>query len=223
MGTPDCYRWLVGKPKLLSMVIHFNCQLLEHIDPQRLQALSPLWTLPAMRSSARGRSRVNQEVVTRFQLPSNGFYDFAPVHRRFALLPMETLAELLLYTGTAVFHSSFSRMVTKSERRALKEGLGEPLFEFAIRRTTFLRSLSPEMPTSETISRQSLRQAGWQLLAGTLMQDSKQLLQRLQLKLPQDLTDQTVVPMDTERRGMTVKLLKKVLLKEVAPEYETCF
>lgn len=156
--------------------------------------------------------------------PESWFLDFMVPRSRLALLDAHTLRKLAEYLGLAVNAGEVSRCIMKAQVNSIKETFEEDGYMFAVKRASFLTGdCSGLIPAVEgaDLNERILRQ-GYAGIALCFAQEDKTLLKRLQIILPRDF-------FSTPPQGTKVdidalwKVIRRILLKEVAPQWAPCF
>ncbi len=223
MSTARWLRSLVtANPDLYRAIYDWN------VYPHR-------WALPAwlddsaapvvslLEKTPRGRQRLGahyrrtlglEEMVWDFQTPS----------RRLALLSAVTLARLAHFAGAALHWPRLARVVTKDDRRAVTDAIGDDAYAFAMRRGRQLAGPDgldalglPENSLSADIS-----QTGWQTLLTCLGPEPAALHQRFRLKTPRDLALSTGVSTE-ESSARAWTFLQPITQEIFSPEERRCF
>lgn len=170
------------------------------------------------------------------------FWDFAEESRRMALLDADEAARLALFFGTALHAPDFSRLVRRDDVLALRAELGADLYAYGLQRGRYQlggvrRHFAPLREAERT----------GQGLAGRIREDGARALAlcavawpdalRARLTWPADLLAPSGpgishdfgaadAPVDDHGqaawRGVWFGL-RKLLLKEVAPQWAPCF
>jgi hypothetical protein len=171
----------------------------------------------------RGQRRLSEALRRWVKLNANGYYDFQPLHRRFALLECSTLERLLAFTGAALLSPRLTRIVRRDELCAARQSLGTELFDFATKRARFLATDGSATMSSGTVTMEAVRQSGWTQLEHCLAGESPELIRRFQLKLPLEFNlEVTDAPCRVEKMRIATRM-RKILISEIDPELATCF
>lgn len=156
----------------------------------------------------------------------SGFWDYAEESRRLALLEMDTLGALCLVAGVALHAPEIARVLRREEVRALRRDIGEDLYHYALCRGQYqiggvrrlFTELHPALPLAERCALHGsmaprLVASRWPVELG----------ERFFSKLP-PLPEGVELPALEEKEIREVWFaLKKLLLKEVAPSWASCF
>ena len=167
---------------------------------------------------------------------SGRFWDFAEESRRLALLPPELLAQAVLRFGVALHADELSRLITREDVLALRGEIGPELFAYALQRGRFQAGSLP-----------GLFDDGHGGLAERIRLHGRQALSLCSSVWPRELLDICVArfvglapafsaagaadnistdldeTLPTETRRAVWFGFKKILLKEVAPQWAPCF
>jgi hypothetical protein len=214
--------WLRNQPRLLALIVRFNTLDPLSIHPGRAPAWMQEAAMREISATPRGQRRISEALRRWVKLNADGYYDFQPLHRRFALLELPTLERLLSLTGAALLGRRVARIVRRDELREVKQAFGDELFEFALKRGRFLAAgdmdFAPPQMTSDAIKR-----FGWRQLEACLSGESDELTGRLQLKLPPERSLECSSTDNVPYKAKVAALMRKVLLTEVQPELAPCF
>ena len=160
-------------------------------------------------------------------LTRDGFWNFEEESSRLALLEPDVLTSLLRHFGTAVNARSFAAVVRRDERDALRSAVGGELLEYALGRGSFhlgetrgyFLSRHADRPLVERV-----RLHGLDALAVCVGRWPDPLRVVAGQRFP-ELFD--AMPRSSDRDHKLERLvwfgLKKLLTKEVAPQWAPCF
>ncbi len=141
-----------------------------------------------LEQSPRGRARLGRHYCGALGLKEH-FWDFEATHRRLALLPHTTLAQLGLYVGAALHWMSLARCVTQAQHRATIGQIGHGAYAYGLRRGRSLLGASglgsPSLPCADDHA--NLPGAGWKILAACMHNESPAVFRRFRLKSPRNL------------------------------------
>lgn len=221
------YRFLVEiialKPPLFQAILNFNREGASPL-PEELSSLgepfAALWQAPAFRRAWPASSP-----------EKTGYWNFSEESQRLALLERPAIVRLGLFFSAAVHAEEISRVIAREQVLELRRTLGADILSYALRRGRYqvgaLRSLLLVPDACGSLSRRiSLLAVAAPLLVS---EDWPEELRRLaSSRLPQPdeapATDRGFSP--SLRRGQRRALwftMKKLLLREVAPEWAPCF
>lgn len=209
------------KPALFTAMLRFNGQAVAEEGaplPDRAREFCadlPEETLNELAGNPRARRHI-------YALARNAetFWDFAEESRCLALLPPDTLADLARFYGAGLHAGEVARTIMGREVTALREGLGEDAYVYAIRRGQYQALAGRELFTTRHKDLPLAERAGLhgREALGLIMAGWPQLLQN---RAPVAALSDIAAPPDVQR-GLWFDL-KKVLLKEVAPSWAPCF
>jgi len=216
------YRDIAGsRPELLSAILRFNASQSPPADGGRVPELKD--SLKAvLEGSARGRS-----CLARLGGAEEGFWGFEDELRRLALLEAPVLRALLLHFGAAVNARELSMVVRREEQKALRDALGGGLVDFALGRGAFMLGetrqyflpVHADKPLDERVFLHGLKALG--VCVGRWPET---LLLRAERRFGSLVRE---APLPAERDHKVERLvwfgLKKLLIKEVAPQWAPCF
>ena len=207
---------------MFQRVLRFNYLPAAYIHPERRAGWMDEGLWSRLVACETGRRELSGMVFRRLDLDSPGFFDFAPLRRRFALLQRETLTVLARYSGAAFASQRITRVIDGNRVVKLKEELGEDIYRFAVKRAPFLVSESLcQGPDDDEDG--GVEELGWRCLARCHAGDPPELIERLRLKFPLTLDIEFPNNITESDRDQAASLMKKVLLAEVKPELASCF
>ena len=153
--------------------------------------------------------------------PEEGFWDFTDESRRLAFLSAEELERLGKVFGVCVHAAELARIITREPVLALREALGEPLYRYGIQRgqyqlgsvRQFFLSRDVREPLLERMQRHgrlaiAICRAPWPAA--------------LKERAAENIEDAPPSVSPAVQRAVWFGL-KKLLLKEVAPQWAPCF
>ena len=206
---------IAHNPVLFQAMVDFNSTVVPPV-PEEISMVAglnsaALWRLPTVR-------RHFQTVVT-----GETFWDFTEESRRLALLDGASLKKLQNLFGVAVHAEEIAQLVLRAEVLALRESLGEDIYDYAVHRGQYqLGGVSRhfckedlELPLLERI-----RKHGAQAMAFCAAFWPEPLRKIFAEKLGETLEQEKP---SFEVRHLIWFGLKKILLKEVAPQWAPYF
>ena len=223
---------LSRKPELFTAMVGFNKAQLR--GKSATSMLSPLGDVgnsllrdPVVRNSCANRNGTVAE----------GWWDFSEESCRLVLLSERELRTLALTFSAAVFAEEMALVLDKAQVVELRNLLGEDVFNYAIRRGRYqIGSLRPflieSMPAASLAQRiQLLASAVMHALSRNWPEKLRQVwaekLGKAGLLNPpseNSATADTVLPLlRAEQRRILWFTLKKLLLREAAPQWAPCF
>jgi hypothetical protein len=168
--------------------------------------------------------------------------DFRLPRHRIALLPPDMLVKLARYFGLVRYRDEIRRLIDRDAVFALREEVGEEGRRFVLRRSALLPAARPEvregaLPPDAPISGKDalplperIRHSGFAAVASCLADAPHPLTERLSLTVPGDFAAYLERPqkknggaMARDRAADHWPLLRTLLFKEIAPEWEPCF
>ena len=219
------------RPELFKAMANFN--LAQQKEPALCPALSSLGVM--------GHALQSDSVILRElekQSPSHtiseGWWDFSEESCRLLLLDDSTVTRVALFFSSAVYAEELARVIDRKQVLELRDLLGEEIFHYALRRgryqigslRNFLVQHTPEGTLAERIKALAgiilLRMAdGWPAPLRTMWEAR---LQRSALFSPVcSATEDSLFPLPQEQRRALWFTLKKLLLREAAPQWAPCF
>ena len=209
---------LALRPRLFRAMLEFNRDSSAMPD-----ALSRL---------GRPLQRLWQDVAFRRAWPcpettSGGYWNFSEESRRLALLDAATLHRLGLFFSTAVHAEELSCVIERSEVLSLRQTLGADTCAYALKRGRYqigsLRQVLLPPASLGTLSRriEILASASLSLLCAEWPETLRMLAAP---RFPQEEHSADFPPkLRREQRTALWFTMKKLLLREVAPEWAPCF
>ena len=222
MQPGEDHLWLRDRPQLLAMIVRFHLVSPDFVHPGR----APDWLMAeVVREAAgtrRGWRRLCKELCQWANLAGDGFVDFRPVYRRFALLDFASLDRLVSLAGAVRLGRRLAKIVRRDELREIKNAIGHEAFEFARQRAGFVADELAIDSLPAEVNPEVVKQLGWEQVAGCFSGDDARLTDRLLLKLPPDWTlPSSPAPPAIQRKATA--LFRRLLVTEVQPELAPCF
>ncbi|MDR2488971.1 MAG: hypothetical protein LBD42_05725 [Desulfovibrio sp.] len=226
-------------PALLAAIIRFNAPEAGDFAPEALPepaaALLRNGVLRRLEGSWTGRAMVRAWLFR--QLDLNGcFTDFQEEIRRLALLHRESVRGLALLYGACVYAPEAAVLVRREDVASLRAGLGThydyalAAGRFQIRRARdIFASFRPDEPLLERMTA-----AGFAAMRCCLAAWPAPLARLADARLPAELRRKALPAADADDERFLSAWgsaapdlfwpdLKKLLLSEVAPQWQTCF
>lgn len=187
---------------------------------------------PAHLSEDSSPLEITQDLGSQANLPL--FWDFAEESRRLIFLSHEELTALILYFGVAIHAARYAHLVNHADVVALRHALGAKAYTYGLVRgrfqvgsvAKFFRARSQGIGNSEQIYDvddiiQSIKRDG-DVAFGLCMASWPQALQNHACALLGRHISPILDADDATIRGVWFAL-KKLLLREVAPQWAPCF
>ena len=213
-------------PALFRMICRFNLRIAQDVDASRLSDKLGQETLTKIQTSPRGSRRLGQWIESyQGPLPSP-VWDYSSPVRRLALLPAGTFAQLVLTTGVAVCSPMISKLIDRSTQERFREGLGEDLYRFAVKRASLLVRDVPHRLIPANLSMQpadQMLEVGRTCLGAVLRDEPSAVLRRLELKLPWNLANASHLDISPKEHQGLVSTVERILLREIDPGLRPCF
>lgn len=185
----------------------------------------------------RAARQLNQNKNMPVSIEASGFWEFEDESRRLALLDPATLKRLLFTWGAAVCAPILNQYIRREDITVLRQDIGQTLMDFAWGRGRFFfgegRALKSvfELPLHPVPPPESLQRlmVEYAMKAYSIcMAAWPESLQRIEIEkfnrslpeLSSHITPRTVHPSQLRAVWFSIK---KVLLKEVAPQWRPCF
>jgi hypothetical protein len=221
------------KPELFRSMLAFNGQDGAQPDkvPAKLRRITGV-DAEALWTNGRARRRLADYGSSD---GSGRFWDFAEESRRLALLPPQLLARAVLQFGVALHADQLSRLIAREEVLAAREEIGPELFAYALQRGRFQAGSLPGLfGTGHGGLAARIRLHGLQALSLCSSVWPRNLLDICAVRFdglttafsPANATDIDSALDETppaEARRAVWFGFKKILLKEVAPQWAPCF
>ena len=197
---------MVRKPALFRAMLAFNGEL----DAPAAWECPAEWDVPGLDAGALCAELAHRSPVS--------------LAWRLAGLDADTLARLGMVFGVCVHAVEMARIITREQVLALREGLGEPLYRYGIQRGQYqlggVRQLFLTRDVREPLL-ERVRRHGLLALALCRAEWPPALTSRTAHVFPEPV-EEPDPPSPAVRRAVWGGL-KKVLLKEVAPQWAPCF
>ncbi len=164
------------------------------------------------------------------------FWDFSEESRRLALLPLDILTQAALQFGVAVHANELARLIAREDVLAARREIGPEMFAYALHRGKFQAGSLPRLfdCASDDLT-ESIRRHGRQALALCCSVWPLELVRLCAIRFTElaeiftankaiDSLDPSFdeTPLPESRRAVWFGF-KKILLKEVAPQWAPCF
>jgi hypothetical protein len=218
---------LKEKPDLLAAVARFNAPGIGDFAPEVLPAL-PAALQRDGRLQKLGGSRAGKAMTRAWifrQLGAKGgFTDFNEERRRLALLEKETLSSLALAYGACVYAQEIARLIKREEVAGLRSLLGAH-YEYALSRGRFQMRQAADYFASfmpDALLPDRMAEAGFTAMRLCLADWPEDLIRLAAPRLPGALR----LPADTNAAPLLPVFwadLKKLLITQVDPRWQTCF
>ena len=209
---------LVRRPVLFRAMLTFNRDAYAPV-PEELAALgrplSDLWKRADFRRAWPLRSK------------EDGYWNFSEESQRIALLDKATIEKLGLFFSAAVHAGEISRVIARSEVLELRTSLGADVVSYALKRGRYqvggVRGMLP-FPAVQGALVARVKEISAVSLA-MLSADWPEELRRMAApRFPKPSEPEEALPaLRREQRSVLWFTMKKLLLREVAPEWTQCF
>lgn len=220
------YRFLAEtlalKPPLFRAMLDFNRDMAAS-PPEELSRLgtpvATLWNDPAFRRAWPSRKSGGQ-----------GYWNFSEDSQRLVLLPSDTVTRLCLFFSAAVHAEEIARVIAREQVLELREVLGADIVSYALKRGRYqirgLRAILLVPPSFGTLPQrlEALAIAAPRLISEEWPDELRHLaLSRHLLGEDSTIKDMFMPPLEREQRRALWFTMKKILLREVAPQWAPCF
>lgn len=183
-------RWLQSlvrdRPDLYRAIYDWNAYPHRWILPAWLNdAAVPTAVITQLEKTSAGRERLGRHFRQVYRLEEM-IWDFQEPRRRIALLSGPTLARLARFAGAAIHAGRLARVVTKDERRATTERIGEDAYTFALRHGWRLTASDGTGGANDAMGSlvEAVEQSGWRVVATCVQGEAETIRRRLRLKAP---------------------------------------
>lgn len=159
--------------------------------------------------------------------PVEGFWDFSEEQRRLALLDAGTLRRSSLFFSAAVHGTEIARTIEAAAVRELRSSVGGDIVAYALKRGryqvgTLADALRPEADGSSLPQR--ISRLADQLIPILSMDWPEGLRVRaISLGILPEMPDASVPAPGRDQRKALWFTMKKIILREVAPQWAPCF
>lgn len=213
---------------LAPLIFAFNLAPASWIHESWIEGTPKASWFGRLKPSARARRRLSLLILREHGLEGTWCFDFREASRRVALLDGETLERLALFTGIALDASRISKIIDRDSVLRLKNGIGDDGYRFALKRAPFLlNAAAVPGPAGEPVDPSRFREhalsRGMAGLEACLAGEPAALVRRFRLKLPRRWPERPSGEVPDGGKDAWWPLVRKVLLKEVAPEWSPCF
>ena len=209
---------LVRSPLLFRAMLTFNRDAYAPV-PEELTALgSPLcglWTRADFRRAWPLRPK------------ENGYWNFSEESQRIALLDKATIEKLGLFFSAAVHAEELSRVIARSEVLELRASLGTDVVSYALKRGRYqiggVRGTLPfpAVQGSLVMRIKEISAVSLAMLSADWPEDLRRMAAPRLPKMPE--SEEAIPALRREQRSALWFTMKKLLLREVAPEWTQCF
>ncbi|WP_446424038.1 SctK family type III secretion system sorting platform protein [Mailhella sp.] len=219
------------RPALFEAIVAFNRSQL-----RSAAASSSHSVCPSMASALFSDARIRRACVSACDtsVTPRGWWDFSEETRRLVLLSPEQLRRLALCFSAAVHAEELARILDRKQVLELRDLLGDDVFSYAIRRGRYqigsLRQVILQyLPAAPLGERLLLLARAVLLLMGEAWPDELRRLWVLKLNALDFVSDGLsasagpLPQLSREQRRALWFTLKKILLREAAPQWAPCF
>lgn len=211
-------------PDLFLRVVRFNQHPAATIHRDHIPAGIDPALFERLIQSPRGEHKLSGWITKQHSLSPAGFWRFEYPPQRLALLEPAHLHSLARFAAATAEHGRIISLIGGPTLRDAKQILGDAAHSFALKRAALTIGLKPlETDSSTPLSAETIARAGASWLRTCLGADSPELLKRTSLKLPAAFAVSPETPPASIDRDRCWKILKRILLTEIAPELAPCF
>ncbi|HHC74212.1 MAG TPA: hypothetical protein ENK78_03975, partial [Thiothrix sp.] len=120
------------KPTPNPTIWEFNYKPERYIDTTWLETIPNGKLLEKLCKNKRDTSQLSHYLLSQLGFNGQFFFDFSDPIARVALSPPENLKKLVEYIGVTYQQHDIRRTITKDEVRALKDSIGEDIYQFGL-------------------------------------------------------------------------------------------
>ncbi|HVJ87854.1 MAG TPA: SctK family type III secretion system sorting platform protein [Caulifigura sp.] len=226
-------------PDLFTRVVRFNQHPATTLHTDHLLPLPP-----GERAGVRGVSQINPHLFNRLLqspraerqlsawvikhhgLSPTGFWRFEYPPQRLAILDPPHLESLIRFTAATAITPRIIALIGGAQLREAKQSLGDDAYQFALKRASLVAGPKPietDLPPDAPLTAANITATGLAWLRTCLGNDSPELLKRTSLKLPAAWAITPETRPASIDRDRCWKILKRILLTEIAPDLAPCF
>ncbi len=209
-------------PALFMRVVRFNQHPAATLHSDHAPPGVDSQLLARLLASPRAERQLSRWVVRHHGLSPAGFWRFEYPPQRLALLEPEALAQLVRFAAATANYPKILSLIGGGTLREVKQTLGEGAYSFALKRAALTVGPRPLESDASPVTGESLVRTGLSWLRTCLGSDSPELLKRVSLKLPAGWTISPETGAASLDRDRCWKILKRIVLTEIAPEFSTC-
>lgn len=226
MNNPSFVRllWQSQRP-LLGKLLCYN-DVLDDIHEDHLIPVLPPQLLKCFLNKSLDTKKIFRILKQRMGIKPIPITWFQNEPYRLLLFPGGDIMQLLKYVGSILNLEGIKKTVHRPERAALKEYLGEEVYDFALKRSPLYRpffknvSLPTNYKTVYTI--ESIQNTGRYFIESCFAAASNEILARFLLKFPSTTKWNFSHAVDFETKNYIFGLLKRLLTKEMRHPLATC-
>ena len=211
---------IARKPQLFRAMLAFNRPGTTAV-PEELSRLGEPVSLLWKDAAFRRAWPVKEAVV-------EGFWNFSEESRRIALLDAPTLRKLGLYFSAAAHAGELSRVIARRDVLELRQSIGADTLAYALKRGRYqmgsLRQMLLPPPSCGSLPHriELLASTSFSLLCADWPEELRNLAADI-LPRPETLSPDFSPQLRREQRTALWFTMKKLLIREVAPEWAPCF
>lgn len=222
MDSAALAQLLRERPGRFAQLAEFNYLPARYIDPSQLATELPAAVVAGARGCLPAERRLSALIRQRFSLSPGGYWDFDDERRRLALLAPTALRLLASLVASAGLWRRFRATIDRPGRAALLAAVGEPVFDFALRRAPLLGGAGIDEPLSLEDTLAAWSSARAQAVRNWFAGESPGLAGRVRLKFPSDWGLDFDQPPSASQRDAHWQLTRRVLKSELSQEWAQC-
>ncbi len=218
------------KPKLFNAIIEFNCKLLYDALLQVIHEMNELAeSIVGFNKNMIQKIALRAISLKKDRLIEAGycFWDFLEETRRMILVDPETIHKLQLIFGAAIHADALSRVLIRSEVLQLEEILGKDVYQYGLLRGRYQLGTVRQFFLAKNVNLPLPVRIQWhgRLALKICMSTWPQILQKRFMTHLKDMSLPYNIEEDVPKEFPPAVVygvwlgLKKILLREVAPEW----
>ena len=188
MNTNNAFEEFNGE-SLFNYMVDFNLFPIKYTHISWLKEDDNLRLLKGLRSNVSVQFNLSRYLLKKFNIAHEFDYNFEQPYKRIVFASVEEIERLALYLGIVLNEGIIRSIVTRNERAALQQCLGDEAYRFAVKKAQFISRAS--MGPGILIDWQKLGRfkaylvaQGRQVIANAFSDQPAAFRQRLVLKMP---------------------------------------
>lgn len=218
-------RMIRDRHVLLPLIYEFNRMPARYIHYSRVNRYTKMDEsgFTALVQNSRAEKILSGIILEKAGLTGLYHWDFDQRHHRLALIDGAGLARLLRLAGLAVNSDQIIRVIRKKSLLDLKKSIGVTAYLFALKKAPFLIGRKTfsfvRMQRDFSVFNEYSTECGAKCLGACLSGAPRAMTLRLGLKLPAGMARFLEEPYPQAERKAAFSVLKKILIREVDPQW----
>ncbi len=212
--------------KSLSQILEFNFYPTRYIHHSRYKEFTSENLFLTLKSNHRSEKKLSNYILYKTNLLDNYCFDFSEEYKRIAFIDGEKLNKLIFFIGLCSISGKIKTIISKPIILKIKEQLGEEAYIFSIKKAPFyigkLKDIFKHEFKIDNINDFCL-QIGFNYLCILLSFEPEAFTKRIIFKFPNFLDFKERINIDENLKKEIWVFIKKLLLKEISPEYSNLF